>query len=206
MRTITNHAVEEDPCSQLTIMVTDKAEEGGACRNYMITWPLKLDLDGVRKWGINIIEFQSGPVAQNGLNGVTNEALLAIVIDRLRGFQSGPHPSSFNDCALRRCEQALDALQERARNQFVPRAYFLVYPPDLLDYQRRGDPPPDRSGMAEEARQWAAQFGWKESEEDGMWISTFSDVRDGKYTVVGFRLTAPWEMVERARQLTRQLP
>ncbi|WP_309386062.1 DUF7681 family protein [Cerasicoccus frondis] len=35
------------------------------------------------------INFQNGPIREAGFNGLSNEALLAVVIDRLRGFQHG---------------------------------------------------------------------------------------------------------------------
>ena len=43
------------------------------------------------------------------------EALLAIVIDRLRSFQAGPFKCVENELALEKCEDALWQLQERTR-------------------------------------------------------------------------------------------
>ena len=37
------------------------------------------------------IRFQNGPIAEAGVNGLTHEALLAVLEDRLVGFQSGPY-------------------------------------------------------------------------------------------------------------------
>lgn len=34
-----------------------------------------------------LIAFQEGPIAEVGVNGLSNESLIAVVIDRLRGFQ-----------------------------------------------------------------------------------------------------------------------
>ena len=63
------------------------------------------------------IFFQNGPIRENGVNGVTNEALLAIVIDRLRSFQLGPFPSPSNAAALLNCEHALSQLQQRTKDR-----------------------------------------------------------------------------------------
>lgn len=57
--------------------------------------------------------FQHGGVPENGVNGVTNEALLAIVADRLRCFQAGPYPCKENDRALAHVEWALEQLHAR---------------------------------------------------------------------------------------------
>jgi hypothetical protein len=38
------------------------------------------------------ILFQNGPIAEAGVNGVTHEVLLAVLIDRLEAFQAGRRP------------------------------------------------------------------------------------------------------------------
>ena len=49
----------------------------------------------------------------NGVNGITHEALLAIVADRLRSFQAGPYSCKANACALTHIEEAQHWLQQR---------------------------------------------------------------------------------------------
>lgn len=63
----------------------------------------------------SVLRFQHGPVKENGVNGVTNETLIAIVIDRLRGFQSGPFSCRENAVALTKLEESLHWLQSRTR-------------------------------------------------------------------------------------------
>ena len=60
-----------------------------------------------------VIYFQNGMIPDVGVNGVTNEALLAIVADRLRGFQAGPYPCKENAEALRHIEEAMHWHQQR---------------------------------------------------------------------------------------------
>jgi hypothetical protein len=50
-----------------------------------------------------------------GVNGITNEVLLAIVADRLRGFQSSPYACQENAEALECTEAALRRLHDRTR-------------------------------------------------------------------------------------------
>lgn len=59
------------------------------------------------------ILFQNGPINEVGVNGVTHEALLAIVADRLRSFQQGPYACKANACALTHIEEAMHWLQQR---------------------------------------------------------------------------------------------
>lgn len=61
------------------------------------------------------IEFQDGPIKVAGINGVMDENLLAIVIDRLKGFQSGNYACSENAFALGHLESALDVLKQRTQ-------------------------------------------------------------------------------------------
>lgn len=59
------------------------------------------------------ILFQNGTIPETSANGVTHEALLAIVADRLRSFQAGPYACKANACALTHIEEALHWLQHR---------------------------------------------------------------------------------------------
>lgn len=123
MRTITGHIVEGDSANhQLTIEVTDAPGQGGANHRYEITGfdtstngsddSLGRVLTGVTS---NVVLFQNGPIKEFGVNGVTQEALLAIVIDRLRSFQNGPFTCEANGIALDACCLALNTLQMRTR-------------------------------------------------------------------------------------------
>ena len=100
----------------------DEPGHGGANHRYDITGfdtkgnPSESDSQGWKSsFSRLIILFQNGPVGTdgNGVNGITNEALLAIVADRLRGFQSGPYSCKPNACALTHIEEALHWLQQR---------------------------------------------------------------------------------------------
>lgn len=107
MRELTQHkinGVNED----LTVRVVDGPGHGGACHEYEIISATDPDL-------FCIVFFQKGPVKEAGVNGVTHEALLAILIDRLVGFQSGQYACADNSEALYHLHCALSALQRRTR-------------------------------------------------------------------------------------------
>lgn len=59
------------------------------------------------------ILFQNGPIGETGINGVTHEALLAIVADRLRSFQAGPYACRENALALTKIEEAQHWMHHR---------------------------------------------------------------------------------------------
>jgi hypothetical protein len=125
MRTITNHIVEGDSANhQLKIVVVDAPGAGGANHQYNIDWYDGLKRDGPgadqqQQRAECFIGFQNGPIKEFGVNGVTQEALLAIIIDRLRSFQAGPFSCQDNQLALSCCESALGLLQKRTRDRMA---------------------------------------------------------------------------------------
>ncbi|MBY5821471.1 ABC transporter ATPase [Rhizobium leguminosarum] len=99
---------------KLTIQVLDEPGAGGANHHYMITtpdWTRAPDGSGAK--GVWDINFQNGPINENGVNGVTQESLLAIVADRLRSFQAGQFACRENALALTKIEEAQHWLHSR---------------------------------------------------------------------------------------------
>jgi hypothetical protein len=119
MRSITTHG-KSPANNKLLISVLDGPGHGGSSHSYEITGfntatNRARHSDGFQtdhQQKLSII-FQNGTVPEAGVNGVTQEALLAVVIDRLQGFQSGQFACEENQVALDHCEAALNALLER---------------------------------------------------------------------------------------------
>ena len=63
------------------------------------------------------ILFQNGPILEVGVNGISGEALLAIVIDRLRSFQAGQYACRENALALTKLEESLMWLNKRTADR-----------------------------------------------------------------------------------------
>ncbi|MBY7736295.1 hypothetical protein [Paenibacillus polymyxa] len=59
------------------------------------------------------IHFQEGPIQEAGVNGVTNEDLIAMVIARLEGFQNSEFRSRDNAVAITKLEETLLWLRKR---------------------------------------------------------------------------------------------
>jgi hypothetical protein len=114
MRIITDHVVRGDAAPQLAITALDEPGSGDACHSYSIVNANFMETSDTVDCHIY---FQNGPIKEAGVNGVTNEALLAIVIDRLRSFQAGPYSSMLNGEALKHCRAALLALQMRTHER-----------------------------------------------------------------------------------------
>ncbi len=106
MRKLTDHIV--NPANdRIEISVMDEPGAGGAHHYYAV------DVDGSED-GLDV-HFQNGPIAEAGVNGVTQEVLLAIVIDRLRCFQAGPFACKENTKALDHALQSLAWLKSRTK-------------------------------------------------------------------------------------------
>lgn len=118
MRELTDHRV--NPANdKLRITVEDEPGAGGANHLYQITGfdigtndSAHLTLSGVGEDSVTIL-FQNGPIGERGVNGITQEALLSIVADRLRSFQAGPFASRENAVALTHVETAQLWLHKR---------------------------------------------------------------------------------------------
>lgn len=64
-----------------------------------------------------VLYFQNGVTPENGLNGITPEALLEILIHRFEGFQQGKFACTENEEALTHMRGAVEAIQKRIANR-----------------------------------------------------------------------------------------
>lgn len=96
-----------------TIFVLDEPGQGGASHEYEVFDPSKPLVGDDAQHPLCRVVFQNGPIQEVGVNGVQQEDLLAIVIDRLTAFQAGPFANKYNSEALDHAQQALDALRQR---------------------------------------------------------------------------------------------
>jgi hypothetical protein len=97
------------------VICRDEPGPGGACHEYEVcSVPEGEKMPGAIYAEIN---FQKGPVKEAGVNGIHNEDLIAIVIDRLEYFQRGPFACRENEMALTRLRNALSALNSRTQER-----------------------------------------------------------------------------------------
>lgn len=120
-RLLTSHIV--NPANdKLTITVEDEPGQGGACHRYKVTGFDAGNNPGHRPpegQFDKVILFQNGPIAEVGVNGLTHEALLAILEDRLLSFQAGPYACRENALALTKIQEAQMWLQKRTRDRMA---------------------------------------------------------------------------------------
>lgn len=98
----------------LNIVVLDDPGSGNAHHLYEIGWG---GHDELSDRNPTVIKFQKGPIGEVGVNGISNEALLAIVAHRLECFQSGPYAHHWNAMALESVRGAMSYLHERTRER-----------------------------------------------------------------------------------------
>lgn len=125
MRYLQSHIVN-DANSELQISVEDEPGAGGANHLYMIRgFDTKTNEScpftarhGQTAQHATVL-FQNGPIGEKGVNGITHEALLAILADRLESFQAGPYASAYNAAALENIKTAQWNLQQRTRDRMA---------------------------------------------------------------------------------------
>jgi hypothetical protein len=121
IREITSHKVNQAN-DNLDISVMDEPGSSGACCAYHIEGadlksnPCAYLLGPGLEFGTHIL-FQNGPINESGVNGITHEALLAIIIDRMRSFQEGPYACRENALALTKLEEAKMWLCSRTKER-----------------------------------------------------------------------------------------
>lgn len=115
MRKLTSHIVN-GLNEALEINVLDEPGQGGACHEYRIALNEPGKPPATKFWDI---DFQNGPILEAGFNGISQEALLAIVEDRLLSFQAGPYACRENAIALTKIQEAMQWLQKRTRDRMA---------------------------------------------------------------------------------------
>jgi len=73
----------------------------------------RLDGKGKLPVAIQRVHFQEGPIKENGVNGVCNEDLIAMVICRLEHFNQSEYRCRENSMAITKLEEALLWLRKR---------------------------------------------------------------------------------------------
>lgn len=119
LRQITSHQV--NPANnELKVSVLDAPGAGGACHLYHIhgfNTETNPSCPFVGRYGEpaqhSTVLFQNGPINEVGVNGVTHEVLLAILIDRLECFQAGDYACDENQRALYSLLEAQAHLKSR---------------------------------------------------------------------------------------------
>jgi len=120
-RELTGHKV--NPANEtLAVEVMDAPGDGGANHHYRVTGfdelpPSRQKIPAVDE-AADVI-FQDGPILEAGVNGLTQEVLIAIIIDRLEGFQAGPFACRENALALTKLQEAQMWLQKRTRDRMT---------------------------------------------------------------------------------------
>ncbi len=115
-RFITTH-VTNPANKEITVETLDEPGSGGANYRYRVKGfnTSTNDSDPMSNEPLRTMEilFQNGPITEFGVNGITQEVLLAIVADRLLSFQRGPYACASNARMLVHVESALRELQLR---------------------------------------------------------------------------------------------
>lgn len=108
MRTI-NHHHDGHGLNEQLLITADAPDASGASHHY------KFSMASAPGGVAGFIQFQQGPRSlPNSVGGALNPALLAVLIDRQEGFQSGPFACPENQETLDLLKKALASMRARA--------------------------------------------------------------------------------------------
>ena len=117
VRTLTDHKLN-GLNDAINVLALDDPGSGGASHVYRLDLVSAPDGPGITAATRHLeIRFQNGPINEAGINGVSGEALMTVLLDRLRGFQTGKFACRENALALTHLETALMWLQKRTRDR-----------------------------------------------------------------------------------------
>lgn len=104
-RVITEHH-DGHGLNESIVMTTDEADKSGAAHAY------RASINGAE---VARVQFQKGPRHEpESTPGMTEAAVLSILIDRMRGFQNGPYSCRENAIILTKLEECLHWTKARA--------------------------------------------------------------------------------------------
>lgn len=107
----------------LKVVAADPPGAGGAHHRYEIsgfdTTTNRSRLHGDAPAREVVLLFQNSLAHESGLNGITDEALLSIVADRMASFQAGPYATSHGGRVLALVQAALGELRARTKDRII---------------------------------------------------------------------------------------
>lgn len=103
----------------ISVKTADAPQSDGAHHQYTIdvlfTGDTGNNVDHVIK--SCALNFQNGGLKEVGANGITDQALIAIVLDRIRGFNDGPYRCRENSIIITKLEEAMMWMEKRSNDR-----------------------------------------------------------------------------------------
>lgn len=116
MRQLHDHEVNDfnTDCLQIEVLDAPDHEKGGGAHHEYGIWLVPTGAVLAHDTPPDVVvSFQHGPVKEHGVNGISQEALLAVVLDRFRSFQRGPFSCRENAVVITKLEEAMMWMHKR---------------------------------------------------------------------------------------------
>ena len=104
-RQLHDHKINPFNDQHVRVAAIDEPDEnaGGACHEYLISIQQAPETVADE----TTLKFQHGPVQEAGVNGITDQALIAIILDRWRAFQKSKWANRETAVSITKLEEAL---------------------------------------------------------------------------------------------------
>jgi hypothetical protein len=117
VRAIEDHKNNKFNRECVFIQTTDDPASDGANHAYRVSvFPINRTADA-KPVSTAELTFQNGGLKEVGANGITDQALLAVVLDRVRGFNNGPFRCRENSIVITKLEEALMWMEKRSNDR-----------------------------------------------------------------------------------------
>ena len=116
-RGIVDHCTSRLNRECIDVYAVDKRNGDGANHTYRIDVRAFENPKNAEPSVTVMLPFQDGGLKDVGANGITEQALLAVVLDRLRGFNDGPYRCPENSMMITKIEEALMWGEKRANDR-----------------------------------------------------------------------------------------
>lgn len=101
----------------LIIEADERDPEAGNASHFYMAGLAGFDEEGPYETVAIRVQFQHGPRNAEGTPGALDAALIAILLDRYEGFQSGPYRCRENALVITKLEEALHWMQHRTNDR-----------------------------------------------------------------------------------------
>lgn len=108
-----DHKTNKFNRERVDVHTMDELANDGAYHEYRIVVGRDDGQDNL----VTDLKFQNGGLKEVGPNGITDQALIAIVIDRVRCFNDGPYRCRENSMVITKLEEALLWMEKRSNDR-----------------------------------------------------------------------------------------
>ena len=119
VRVLTDHKTNKFNRECVNVSAIDKKSSDNANHRYEISVWKNAETSDQNDELVEVcnLNFQNGGLKEVGANGITDQALIAVVLDRVRGFNGGQFRCRENSMIITKLEEAMLWMEKRSNDR-----------------------------------------------------------------------------------------